>query len=239
MPTSQPPMGIGWWVLAAPNPWWPSHLKSQNSSWSTERFRWRQDQLLPRLFPIQTSYPASARMKPRLLLGMLSTQLPPSKLKPCTINTGDLDPKRRKIEYFTQESPFPYRNKMALCISVLFSAGCTLNVPFSNDFPGSAGALLFEGLLPHLALSYQETLDQGKGFAPGNELGLAGSCHPVPGAMKNYAELLHSQGSRQLDKSFSSPFQLPKLCLKAQVFTLASPCTLPHLYPRSQLPHPR
>lgn len=54
---------------------------------------------------------------------------------------------------------------------------------------------LFEGLLPPLALSYQETLDQGKGFAPGKEpLGLAGSCCPVLNAAKHDAELLHPQG---------------------------------------------
>lgn len=53
---------------------------------------------------------------------------------------------------------------------------------------------LFECLFPSLALSYQEILDQGKEFAPGKDLGLAGLCCPILDAVKNYAELLHPQG---------------------------------------------
>lgn len=75
------------------------YLKAQNSSWSIERVLCLRDQVFPLLFPIHTSKPASARMKPRLLLGRLEIQLLASPRRPCCSNTTGLDPAdRRKFQ---------------------------------------------------------------------------------------------------------------------------------------------
>lgn len=50
------------------------YLNCQNSFWQVLRVLCFADQVFPRLFPSQTSQPASARMKPRLLLGRLAIQ---------------------------------------------------------------------------------------------------------------------------------------------------------------------
>lgn len=68
------------------------YLKAQNSSWSMERVLCFRDQVFPLLFPIHTSKPASARMKPRLLLGRLEIQLLASPRRPCCSSTTGLDP---------------------------------------------------------------------------------------------------------------------------------------------------
>lgn len=71
------------------------YLKAQNSSSFTDRFWWLLDQVFPLLFPIQTSYPASARMKPKLLWAKLVIQLLPSPSKPCWRNTTGFLPEKR------------------------------------------------------------------------------------------------------------------------------------------------
>lgn len=68
------------------------YLKAQNSSWSMERVLCFRDQVFPLLFPSHTSKPASARMKPRLLLGRLEIQLLASPNRPCCSNTTGLGP---------------------------------------------------------------------------------------------------------------------------------------------------
>ena len=73
------------------------YLKAQNSSWSMERVLCLRDQVFPRLFPIPTSKPASARMKPRLLLGRLEIQLLASPSRPCCSNTTGLEPTKTRI----------------------------------------------------------------------------------------------------------------------------------------------
>lgn len=69
-----------------------TYLKAQNSSWSMESVLCFRDHVFPRLFPIHTSKPASARMKPRLLLGRLEIQLLASPSRPCCSNTTGLAP---------------------------------------------------------------------------------------------------------------------------------------------------
>lgn len=68
------------------------YLKAQYSSWEIERVLCFRDQVFPLLFPIHTSKPASARMKPRLFLGRFTTQLLESASKPCCRNTTGLGP---------------------------------------------------------------------------------------------------------------------------------------------------
>ena len=55
------------------------------------------DQVFPLLFPSHTSKPASARMKPRLLLGRLEIQLLASPSRPCCSNTTGLGPTKKWI----------------------------------------------------------------------------------------------------------------------------------------------
>ena len=72
------------------------YLKAQHSSWSTERVLCFRDQVFPLLFPIHTSKPASARIKPMLLLGRLEIQLLASPRRPCCSNTTGLDPANKR-----------------------------------------------------------------------------------------------------------------------------------------------
>lgn len=69
-----------------------TYLKAQNSVWEAERVLCFRDQVFPLLFPIHTSKPASARMKPRLLLGRFVIQLLESARRPCCRNTTGLRP---------------------------------------------------------------------------------------------------------------------------------------------------
>lgn len=85
------------------------YLKPQNSSWSMEYFWCFLDQRFPLLFPIQTSNPASASRKPRLLLGWFVTQLLASPNNPCWRNTAGLEAeKKAKSKQFIIASIFSF-----------------------------------------------------------------------------------------------------------------------------------
>lgn len=89
------------------------YLKAQNSSWKTERVLCFRDQVFPLLFPIHTSKPASARTKPRLLLGRFMIQLLESASKPCCRNTTGLGPKKN-IHVYELAAP-SFKINLILC----------------------------------------------------------------------------------------------------------------------------
>lgn len=113
------------------------YLKAQNSSWSIERVLCLRDQVFPLLFPIHTSKPASARMKPRLLLGRLEIQLLASPRRPCCSSTTGLDPAdRRKFQLGWNvlcSSCFLYKQGLACQKSMCRSFCCRLLVGLSFD----------------------------------------------------------------------------------------------------------
>lgn len=92
---------IKWSFITLPPPqhqMFLTYLKFQNSSSLCEKCWCLLHHLLPRLFANQTSKPASASIKPKLLLGLLVIHIPQSVRIPGISNTAGFEAVNKKKE---------------------------------------------------------------------------------------------------------------------------------------------